>query len=711
MALFKRGEREAAVAAFGARLRFCERAGEGVCRAHRDMGVALLQCGQLAPARRELKAAARLQRHAAGGVEECLANDIQAIEAILRKQPRGGREHSPTAAAAAATTTNPATIPRARDMQRRHTTAAAGLAQRPQSQAKRRAAAPRRGTVLGAAAALPRPPATPATLPPTASPPTAGSAVGARRRHAPPVGPAQLDALKGKLLAAAYSMHGVDLAHLFAHYDTDGSGALELAELGPRLQKLLPGALSAEQLASLLRTVDRDGDGRVTLAEFIFFVNSRHGAPAIAYDATAAAGSPGGSPGDSPGGSTGGGTRGSPVPHYLQTTAASRRQSVQLGRTRSQSRSPARSPPSLRSQPRQQEEAWQAAVALAEAATQKKAEAVEAAAAAKAAAKAAKVARATSSSPEPLRPSSLQPPVQQHVKRPAWQLGYAAAVRAGDMVAAESMAAAGRRQEEELREENRLLEQLLEQQRQQLALQALQLEHLQKEHEQRQDEQRQRQGTRDTAGSGSSTDSSTDTAEPVAPWRGGQGEGGVEGEGEGEGASAEAEAEVEAGVEGATKLTEGQRALVALTLKGLPATAAAAATPLRRPGRGGANGGGGGGCSSSAALATEALGWLGAGQFSPMPAAVPQLLTPRAAGTPAVTVPPPAPPPLGEAEFQREYFADVATGEAAGAEAATSTVLSSAIGDFDRWAASQEAAMLSALDGWADATARAAAFL
>jgi hypothetical protein len=671
MALFKRGEREAAVAAFGARLRFCERAGEGVCRAHRDLGVALLQCGQLAPARRELKAAARLQRHAAGGVEECLANDIQAIEAIL---------------------------------------AAAGAAQRPQSQAKRRAAEPRRGTVLGAAArgvaaALPRPPATPATPPPTASPPKAGPAEGARRRHAPPVGPAQLDALKRKLLAAAYSLHGVNLAHLFARYDTDGSGALELAELGPRLQKLLPGALSAEQLASLLRTVDRDGDGRVTLAEFIFFVNSRHDAPAAACDAPAAVGSPDGSPSGSTGSSTGGGTRGSPVPHYLQTTAASRRQSVQLGRQRSPSRSPVRSPPSLRSQPRQQEEAWQAAVALAEAATQKKAEAVEAAAAAKAAANAAKAARATGSSPEQLRPSSLQPPVQQHVKRPAWQLGYAAAVRAGDMVAADSMAAAGRRQEEELREENRLLEQQLEQQRQQLALQALQLEHLQREHE-----QRQWQGTRDTRdteGSGSSTDSSTDTAEPVAPWRGGQGEG--------EGASADPEAKAEADVEGATELTERQRALVALTLKGLPATAAAAATPLRRPGRGGASGGGsgGGGCSSSAALATEALGWLGAGQFSPMPAAVPQLLTPRAAGTPAATVPPPAPPPLGEAEFQREYFADVATGEAAGAEAATthSAVLSSAIGDFDRWAASQEAAMLSALDGWADATARAAAFL
>ena len=59
---------------------------------------------------------------------------------------------------------------------------------------------------------------------------------------------AHLVKLKRKLLAAAYAQHGVDLAALFARYDADHSGALSLIELAPHVQKLLPGALTHDQV-------------------------------------------------------------------------------------------------------------------------------------------------------------------------------------------------------------------------------------------------------------------------------------------------------------------------------------------------------------------------------------------------------------------------------------------------------------------------------
>ena len=94
-------------------------------------------------------------------------------------------------------------------------------------------------------------------------------------RHPAPIGAADVHRLKSKLLAAAYTQHGVDLAALFARYDTSGCGALGLWSLGPRLQRMLPGVLTDRQVARLLATMDGDGDGAITCAEFVSFVVSR----------------------------------------------------------------------------------------------------------------------------------------------------------------------------------------------------------------------------------------------------------------------------------------------------------------------------------------------------------------------------------------------------------------------------------------------------
>jgi Ca2+-binding EF-hand superfamily protein len=103
------------------------------------------------------------------------------------------------------------------------------------------------------------------------------SAGGMFGRHAH-TGSEELEQLKRKLVAAAYTSHGVDLGALFESYDLDHDGALQLAELGPHLQKMLPGVLSKQQEDKLLAAMDADGDNQVTLAELVAFVDSRRGA-------------------------------------------------------------------------------------------------------------------------------------------------------------------------------------------------------------------------------------------------------------------------------------------------------------------------------------------------------------------------------------------------------------------------------------------------
>jgi hypothetical protein len=93
-------------------------------------------------------------------------------------------------------------------------------------------------------------------------------------RHAA-VGAVELERLKRALLAAAYTQHGVDLAALFRRFDADGSGTLDLGELGPHLQKMLPGVLSGAQLRRLLSAADADGNGELSMDELVAFVESR----------------------------------------------------------------------------------------------------------------------------------------------------------------------------------------------------------------------------------------------------------------------------------------------------------------------------------------------------------------------------------------------------------------------------------------------------
>ena len=113
------------------------------------------------------------------------------------------------------------------------------------------------------------------------------SAGGMFGRHAH-TGSEELEQLKRKLIAAAYTSHGVDLGALFESYDLDHDGALQLAELGPHLQKMLPGVLSKQQEDKLLAAMDVDSDGSVTLAELRTFVETRDIGHGNAEDASIA---------------------------------------------------------------------------------------------------------------------------------------------------------------------------------------------------------------------------------------------------------------------------------------------------------------------------------------------------------------------------------------------------------------------------------------
>jgi hypothetical protein len=92
-----------------------------------------------------------------------------------------------------------------------------------------------------------------------------GQARSSRKRQEE-VSAAQLDKVRAKLRAAAYTAHGPDYSALFARFDDDGSGALSVAELRTHLKKIA--LLSALETRALCTAFDEDGDGMVDSDEF-----------------------------------------------------------------------------------------------------------------------------------------------------------------------------------------------------------------------------------------------------------------------------------------------------------------------------------------------------------------------------------------------------------------------------------------------------------
>jgi len=93
-----------------------------------------------------------------------------------------------------------------------------------------------------------------------------------------------LDVLKSKLRAAAYTPHGVDLARLFRDVDRSqptvhqGLGSLTLAGFAAAVRHRggsSSSSLTEEELDALFDAADKDGSGRIDLAEFIRFLEPK----------------------------------------------------------------------------------------------------------------------------------------------------------------------------------------------------------------------------------------------------------------------------------------------------------------------------------------------------------------------------------------------------------------------------------------------------
>jgi Ca2+-binding EF-hand superfamily protein len=80
-----------------------------------------------------------------------------------------------------------------------------------------------------------------------------------------------VDGLKHKIRAAAYTPHGQDLRAIFNRFDTSNDGFLSEAELMAAVQRLVPGRMDHHALTSLMRQIDFSHDNRISYDEFIAF--------------------------------------------------------------------------------------------------------------------------------------------------------------------------------------------------------------------------------------------------------------------------------------------------------------------------------------------------------------------------------------------------------------------------------------------------------
>jgi len=85
---------------------------------------------------------------------------------------------------------------------------------------------------------------------------------------------AQLDDIKGKLRAAAYTSRGVDLRRLFAFLDKNNGGHVDFEGFtrAIRRQRVPKERLPDETLWWLFQTIDEDNSGTIDVDEFITFM-------------------------------------------------------------------------------------------------------------------------------------------------------------------------------------------------------------------------------------------------------------------------------------------------------------------------------------------------------------------------------------------------------------------------------------------------------
>ena len=68
-----------------------------------------------------------------------------------------------------------------------------------------------------------------------------------------------------------------EIVRVFDEFDTDNSGALELAEVTKLASRFFDGRTPTEQkVAAIFRGVDRDADGKITLDELIAGAQRMH---------------------------------------------------------------------------------------------------------------------------------------------------------------------------------------------------------------------------------------------------------------------------------------------------------------------------------------------------------------------------------------------------------------------------------------------------
>ena len=66
-----------------------------------------------------------------------------------------------------------------------------------------------------------------------------------------------------------------DMQDAFAYFDTDKSGKLDQTELYTSFTGACPFAVSEERFAEIFAQLDADGDGNVTVDEFVDFMMNK----------------------------------------------------------------------------------------------------------------------------------------------------------------------------------------------------------------------------------------------------------------------------------------------------------------------------------------------------------------------------------------------------------------------------------------------------